>query len=180
MKNRKIIFISLLVTIACLFGFFSVNLLSDSKAYAESPIFSVEQYTDSDYLLKADGSQSSKTIIDFAADVKAGKSTYYPELAEVIPCQYLESQDENATFAYNGKEYSRTNGWSRNHRSKCMRRPYTHVSNNTAQNECIEIYGDIERKKQFDDIRSICKFEVQVWKQTFLVLGLLCGYSRAE
>ena len=56
MKNRKIIFISLLVTIACLFGFFSVNLLSDSKAYAESPIFSVEQYTDSDYLLKADGS----------------------------------------------------------------------------------------------------------------------------
>ena len=84
MKNRKIIFISLLVTIACLFGFFSVNLLSDSKAYAESPIFSVEQYTDSDYLLKADGSQSSKTIIDFAADVKAGKSTYYPELAEVF------------------------------------------------------------------------------------------------
>ena len=61
-----------------------------------------------------------------------------------------------------------------------MRRPYTHVSNNTAQNECIEIYGDIERKKQFDDIRLICKFEVQLWEQTFLVLGLLCGYSRAE
>ena len=100
MKKRKIILMSLAVTIAILCGFFSVNQLSDLKVYAKSNVLSVEQYTDSDYLLKADGSQSSKTIIDFTAEVKAGKSTYYPELTEVIPRQYLESQDENTTFAY--------------------------------------------------------------------------------
>lgn len=87
MKKRKIIFISLAVIAAFLCGFFSVNLLSDSKAYAESAVFSVEQYTDSDYLLKADGSLSSKNIEMFAADVKANKSKYYPELTEVIPRQ---------------------------------------------------------------------------------------------
>ena len=42
---------------------------------------------------------------------------------------------------------NRTNEWRKNHRSKCMRRSYTHVGNNTAKNECIEIYGDIERRK---------------------------------
>ena len=100
MKKRKIILMSLAVAIAILCGFFSVNQLSDLKVYAKSNVFSVEQYTDSDYLLKADGSLSSKNIERFAEEVKAGKSTYYPELAEVIPRQYLESQDENATFAY--------------------------------------------------------------------------------
>lgn len=178
-KNKKnlTIIASIIAILSC---FFFVGRIPTSKVYAIGNEFSVEQYTDDDFLLKADGTPSVKDISTFAEEVKSGKNTYYPELAEVIPRQYLESQDENATFAYNGKEYSRTNGWSRNHRSKCMRRAYTHVSNNTAQNECIEIYGDIERKKQFDDIRSICKFEVQVWEQTFLVLGLLCGYSRAE
>lgn len=105
MKKRKIIFISLAVIAAFLCGFFSVNLLSDSKAYAESAVFSVEQYTDSDYLLKADGSLSSKNIEMFAADVKANKSKYYPELTEVIPRQYLESQEKYATFTYFGNEY---------------------------------------------------------------------------
>lgn len=182
MRKIKILTISLCVSIMlCLsIGLFSLGETPRVYAEGNTNYFTVEEYTDYDELLRSDGTSSDKDIQTFAREVKEGKSIYYPELAEVIPRQYLESQDENATFAYNGKEYSRTNGWSRNHRSKCMRRPYTHVSNNTAQNECIEIYGDIERKKQFDDIRSICKFEVQVWEQTFLVLGLLCGYSRAE
>ena len=44
----------------------------------------------------------------------------------------------------------------------------------------IEIYGNTERKKQFDDLRSICEFEVQIRKPTFLVSGILRGYGRAE
>ena len=47
-----------------------------------------------------------KAIQKFAEEVQAGQyNACYPELAEVIPRQYLESQEKKATFAYNGKEY---------------------------------------------------------------------------
>ena len=86
-------------------GVSSIERICNTKVHAEGNIFPVEQYTDDNYLLMADGKQSTKSILDFAAEVKEDKYTYYPELAEVIPRQYLESQEKKATFAYNGKEY---------------------------------------------------------------------------
>lgn len=105
MKRNKRYFISLMLLIAFLCGYFSINKNLNLKVYAVSNVFSVEEYTNDDYLLKPNGQSSGKNIREFANEVKAGKSTYYPELAEVIPRQYLESQEKNATFAYNGKEY---------------------------------------------------------------------------
>ena len=86
-------------------GVSSIERICNTKVHAEGNIFPVEQYTDDDYLLMAEGKQSTKSILDFASEVKENKYTYYPELAEVIPRQYLESQEKKATFAYNGKEY---------------------------------------------------------------------------
>lgn len=86
-------------------GVSSIERICNTKVHAEGSIFPVEQYTDDDYLLMADGKKSTKNILDFASEVKGDKYTYYPELAEVIPRQYLESQEKKATFAYNGKEY---------------------------------------------------------------------------
>ena len=77
-----------------------------AEAHAEATYFSAEQYTESDQLLQEDGTPSSKSIQDFAYDVKqAGINRSFPELAQVVPRQYLETTEQNAEFAYNGKEY---------------------------------------------------------------------------
>lgn len=103
-KSKK--FLVSLVIISFLCGLISIYHVHSTITYAESSIYSVEEYTNSDYLLKADGMLSDKNITDFAKEVNSAKAnTSFPELAEVIPRQYLESQKENATFAYNGKEY---------------------------------------------------------------------------
>lgn len=101
----KKFFIALAVVFVFVCGGSSIERICNTKVHAEGNIFPVEQYTDDDYLLMADGKQSTKNILDFALEVKGDKYTYYPELAEVIPRQYLESQEKKATFAYNGKEY---------------------------------------------------------------------------
>ncbi len=78
-----------------------------TRASAERTYFSDELYTQSDQLLKANGEENQeKNIADFAEEVKAAPdNTLFPELAEVIPLQYLESAEENAVFSYNGAEY---------------------------------------------------------------------------
>ncbi len=101
----KKFFIALAVVFMFVCGVSSIERICNTKVHAEGSIFPVEQYTDDDYLLMADGKKSTKNILDFASEVKGDKYTYYPELAEVIPRQYLESQEKKATFAYNGKEY---------------------------------------------------------------------------
>lgn len=101
----KKFFIALAVVFMFVCGVSSIERICNTKVHAEGNIFPVEQYTDDDYLLMADGKKSTKNILDFASEVKGDKYTYYPELAEVIPRQYLESQEKKATFAYNGKEY---------------------------------------------------------------------------
>lgn len=76
-------------------------------ACADINYYSAEQYTEDDGLLQVDGSHSlSRRIKDFAEDVRAANYNYsFPELAQVVPRQYLESTEQNAEFAYNGKEY---------------------------------------------------------------------------
>ena len=107
MRKIKILTISLCVSIMlCLsIGLFSLGETPRVYAEGNTNYFTVEEYTDYDELLRSDGTSSDKDIQTFAREVKEGKSIYYPELAEVIPRQYLESQNENAIFAYNGKEY---------------------------------------------------------------------------
>ena len=78
-----------------------------TNVYADTNYYSAEQYTKDDGLLLSDGTSSNiKDINDFATEVKAAANdTAFPELSQVIPLQYLESKEQNAEFAYNGKEY---------------------------------------------------------------------------
>lgn len=86
-----------------LIGFFP----SIVEAKAETKYFSAEKYTEDDGLLQDDGTHSYiRDIRDFATDVKSGyNGQSFPELAQVVPLEYLETTVENAEFAYNGKEY---------------------------------------------------------------------------
>ena len=98
---------SILCAAALLFGAIGVGLMNRPlTAHAESTYFSEAEYTDSDRLLKSDGTLSDKDIITFSDEVKtAEEGTSFPELTEVIPRQHLESTEENAVFSYNGAEY---------------------------------------------------------------------------
>ncbi len=79
---------------------------SPIRTYADTLSFSVDDYTNEDTLLQSDGSSSLKTIIMFAEEVKAASlNTEFQELSQVIPRQYLETEEKNITFMYNGKEY---------------------------------------------------------------------------
>lgn len=50
-------------------------------------------------MLLLNGTESTRDIIDFAADVKLGDyGQTFPELAQVVPLEYLESTEENAEF----------------------------------------------------------------------------------
>ena len=74
---------------------------------AETAYFSAEEYTDSDWLLLPDGTESTnRKIGNFATDVKAGEDGMsFPEISQVVPLEYLESAEPTAEFAYNGNEY---------------------------------------------------------------------------
>ena len=107
MKNvfkRLVVALSIIIVFCCIMGISSFTM--PTIAYAEEISLSIDDYTDLDNLKKANGENSDKTIQIFAKEVNSAKAnTSFPELAEVSPRQYLESQKENATFAYNGKEY---------------------------------------------------------------------------
>lgn len=88
--------------LSLLIGFFPKFV----KVRAETNYYSAEQYTESDQLLQPDGTEAKRDIQEFADDVKqAGINRSFPELAQVVPRQYLETTEQNAEFAYNGKEY---------------------------------------------------------------------------
>jgi hypothetical protein len=105
MKKIRCFLVLMIIAILNLSVVVSTKYICTSTVLAENNIFSATRYTDNDYLLKENGEDSEKTIKDFSTEVKRGVNLYYPELAEVIPRQYLESSEENATFSYNGKEY---------------------------------------------------------------------------
>lgn len=106
MKRVRNYFILIMIIISTFCLFIAYKTRSLNTVFADDSYMSVEQYTESDNLLKEDGTESLKAIQKFAEEVQAGQyNACYPELAEVIPRQYLESQEKKATFAYNGKEY---------------------------------------------------------------------------
>ena len=106
MKRVRNYFILIMIIMSTFCLFIAYKTRSLNTVFADDSYLSVEQYTESDNLLKEDGTESLKAIQKFAEEVQAGQyNACYPELAEVIPRQYLESQEKKATFAYNGKEY---------------------------------------------------------------------------
>lgn len=106
MKRVRNYFILIMIIISTFCLFIAYKTRSLNTVFADDSYLSVEQYTESDNLLKEDGTESLKAIQKFAEEVQTGQyNACYPELAEVIPRQYLESQEKKATFAYNGKEY---------------------------------------------------------------------------
>lgn len=51
-----------------------------------------------------------------------------------------------------------------------------YVGRNSPEHQCIQFRGISEGEKYADDIRTACKFEIQIWEPkiiitTFLILG---------
>ncbi len=102
-RKRIIMLMLIAATSICIIPFINTNAIG---AQALIDYLDVEQYTDSDYLLKSNGEESNKEINDFVDEVKVAEDdTCFDELAEVIPAQYLNATEENAVYQYNGKEY---------------------------------------------------------------------------
>ena len=108
-KAKKYLISVLFVLIVTLGGIMTINFTtSPFNVNADAAIYySEEKYTNSDYLLLDDGTESlTKTIKDFSEEVKAAPTGIaFPELSQVIPLEYLESSEEEEVFQYNGKEY---------------------------------------------------------------------------
>ena len=108
-KAKKYLISFLFVLIVTLGGIMTMNFTtSPFNVNADAAIYySEEKYTNSDYLLLDDGTESlTKTIKDFSEEVKASPTGIaFPELSQVIPLEYLESSEEEEVFQYNGKEY---------------------------------------------------------------------------
>lgn len=108
-KTRKflLVFLSAIALFFSCLAAFAMNANNVVYAATSYPYYTAEQYTNSDYLLFDNGTESLvRTIRSFSSDVKAASvDTSFPELAQVIPRQYLESAQQNAVFQYNGKEY---------------------------------------------------------------------------
>lgn len=108
-KIKKFI-IAFLIAIAIIMVLSAVaimGLTSKVSAYADSnTYFSAEKYTESDNLLDSDGSESYKNIQTFSNEVKAASDgDPFPELSQVIPKEYLDSEELMGEWAYNGAEY---------------------------------------------------------------------------
>lgn len=86
-------------------GTLSLNSMS-ANADMRSGSYSVIDYTNSDKLLKSDGSLSSKNIVQFAEEVKSASiGTDCSEITQVIPVTFMETSVMMDEYFYNGKEY---------------------------------------------------------------------------
>ncbi|MCM1289477.1 MAG: hypothetical protein NC132_02350 [Corallococcus sp.] len=105
---RKNVIVSIILvtmffaTLAVGFAIVPSAFAAENKVY-----FSADRYTESDSVLLPDGtSNPDRNIKHFAQSVKnAGNNTSFPELAQVIPLEYLETTQTNAVFSHNGNEY---------------------------------------------------------------------------
>lgn len=106
-KTKKVVLSLLIAAVMLLSAFALMGFTTNVSAYADSKTyFSNEEYTESDFLLQGDGSESYKNIQTFSSEVKSATiGTAFPELAQVIPLKFLESTEQNDTLQYNGKEY---------------------------------------------------------------------------
>lgn len=102
-KKIKYLVLSMALLLFWILGMSTLRVLATDT---EESVLTAENYTDSDSLLKANGTLSDKKISDFASEVISSlANTPFPEITEVIPIEYLESTQSNATFYHFGKEY---------------------------------------------------------------------------
>lgn len=107
MKTKKLLCVGLVILFALSAVFVGMGSLLSTVAFAQTaPVLTAEQYTNSDYLLYDNGTESTyETIQSFAkglADANVGTSAN--DITMVIPSQYLETVNDQ-TFYYCGKEY---------------------------------------------------------------------------
>ena len=74
---------------------FEISMSKDAKVDV------IQSYLDKYYVEDIDQGKLEDTLFAGMLAGVGDKYTYYPELAEVIPRQYLESQEKKATFASN-------------------------------------------------------------------------------
>ena len=99
--SKKIVTIGIAVVLACVvFVGVCANL-----SFVNAETLSDEAYTSSDHLLNANGTTETKTIQDFAEEVKAAANNdEVSDLEKVIPTKYLNSSTD-ITVNYCGAEY---------------------------------------------------------------------------
>lgn len=104
-KTQKILLIVSIMLLTSLLAIVAVNAETHQVAYAISNSeFSVDKYTDSDCLLSSAGTLETKTIKDFAREVKTAQiGTSVADIEKVIPIQYLNARD--GVYKYCGLEY---------------------------------------------------------------------------
>lgn len=107
MKTKKLLCVGLVILFALSAVFVGMGSLLSTVAFAQTaPVLTAEQYTNSDYLLYDNGTESTyETIQSFAKGlVDANVGTSANDITMVIPSQYLETVNDQ-TFYYCGKEY---------------------------------------------------------------------------
>ncbi len=97
----------LVLSLCCIATLFEVFFRKPSiEAHAAEIIFSDADYTNEDKLLLSNGTTSNKVIQTFAEEViEAKDGTYFPELDQVLPKDFLESSVNNGVRQFYGKEY---------------------------------------------------------------------------
>lgn len=68
----------------------------------------------------------------------------------------------------------------RDHRGRGVPGSHPYAIEYPATLKYITIYGISQGKKQSNDLRSACKFEIQIRIEKFLVPRVLCRYGRKE
>ena len=66
----------------------------------------------------------------------------------------------------------------RNSRSRDMPRSCAYACEDTTKFKCFKFCRVFERKKYTYDLRTPCKFKIQIWKSPFLVQRILRRYCR--
>ena len=68
----------------------------------------------------------------------------------------------------------------RNSRSRDMPRSCAYACEDTTKFKCFKFCRVFERKKYTYDLRTPCKFKIQIWKSPFLVQRILRRYCRKK
>ena len=68
----------------------------------------------------------------------------------------------------------------RNSRGRDMPRPCAYACKDTTKFKCFKFCRVFERKKYTYDLRTPCKFKIQIWKSPFLVQRILRRYCREK
>lgn len=120
-----------------------------------------------------------------------GKRNDVRESAKRLRRQYLRYKDAEIVYSIQHKKLLEMASKAdvtkvmriqrhRNYRSRGVQRSYPYARINPAEIQYSTDNGVSKRKEQFNDLREVCKSQVQIWQQAFLVARILCEYSRKK